>query len=147
MTLPPRRQNASFASCEISMSALPSGSVFPLVRTVAARDPRGFMWRGPLWLAGKHTGSTLLRLRWRMPESCLALFRRAQLGIDTTMVSPIRRDGTARRQCASTNGAACRQEGAKRGRTLSSLGPWGGPDWWCSVARWGEGGLRRPAVS
>ena len=40
-----------------------------MVRTVLARDPRGFMWERALWLAGKHTGSTLRRLRWRMPES------------------------------------------------------------------------------
>ena len=55
---------------KISRSALPSGSVvLPLVRTVAARDPRCFMWERVLWLAGKHAGSTLLRLRWRMTES------------------------------------------------------------------------------
>ena len=35
---------------------LPSGSVLHLVTTVAARDPRGFMWERALWLAGKHTG-------------------------------------------------------------------------------------------
>ena len=57
----------SFAGCKIPRSALPSGSVLLSVRTVAAKDPRGFMWA--LWLAGKHTGSTLLGLRCRMPES------------------------------------------------------------------------------
>ena len=41
----------------------------------------------------------------------------------------------------------CRHEGAKRGHTQSSPGPWGWPDWWCSVARSEEGGPRRPAVS
>ena len=39
----------------------------------------------------------------------------------------------------------CRHEGAKRGRTQSSLETWSGPDWWCSVARSGEGGPLRPA--
>ena len=33
----------------------------------------------------------------------LPLFRGAQLAIDTTMVSPVRSDGTARRQCAATS--------------------------------------------
>ena len=48
---------------KMSRSALPSSSVLPSLRTVAARDPHGFMWKRVLWLAGKHTGSTLLRLR------------------------------------------------------------------------------------
>ena len=39
----------------------------------------------------------------------LPLFRGAQLAIDTTMVSPVSSDGTARRQCAATNGAALDQ--------------------------------------
>ena len=41
----------------------------------------------------------------------------------------------------------CRHEGVKRGHTQSSLGTWGGPDWWYLVARSAEGGPLRPAVS
>ena len=51
----------------------------------------------------------------------LPLFRGAQLAIDTTMVSPIRRDGTARRQCASTNGAALLQARRRKERTYPEL--------------------------
>ena len=78
----------------------------------------------------------------------LPLFRGAQLATDTTMVSPIRRDGTTRRQCASTNGAALLQARRRKEMTYPELvGDMGGPDWWCSVARSGEGGPLRPAVS
>ena len=49
------------------------------------------------------------------------LFRGAQLAIDTTMVSPIRRDGTTRRQCASTNGAALLQARRRKERTYPEL--------------------------
>ena len=65
--------------------------------------------------------------------------RRAQLAIDTTMVSPIRRDGTARRQCATTNGVALVQAKRRKERTYPELAG--------AMERWGEGGLRRPAVS
>ena len=51
----------------------------------------------------------------------LPLFRGAQLAIDTTMVSPIRRDGTSRRQCASTNGAALLQARRRKERTYPEL--------------------------
>ena len=51
----------------------------------------------------------------------LPLFRGAQLAIDTTMVSPIRRDGTTRRQCASTNGAALLQARRSKERTYPEL--------------------------
>ena len=51
----------------------------------------------------------------------LSLFRGAQLAIDTTMVSPIRRDGTARKQCATTNGAALVQARRRKERTYPEL--------------------------
>ena len=60
---PARKAKHLFYSPVAKCQALPSSSVLLSVRTVAARDPRGFMWRRVLWLPGKHTGSTLLRLR------------------------------------------------------------------------------------
>ena len=47
----------------------------------------------------------------------LTLFRGAQLAIDTTMVSAVRSDGTARRQCATTSGAALDQARRRKERT------------------------------
>ena len=46
----------------------------------------------------------------------LPLFHRAQLALDTTLVSPIRADGSPRRQCATTDGAALEQ--ARRRKEL-----------------------------
>ena len=48
------------AWCTNSRSALPSGCVLLSVRTVALGESCGFMWKRALWLAAKHTGSTLL---------------------------------------------------------------------------------------
>ena len=49
------------------------------------------------------------------------LFRGAQLAIDTTMVSPVRSDGTASRQCATTSGAALDQARRRKERTYPEL--------------------------
>ena len=49
------------------------------------------------------------------------LFRGAQLAIDTTMVSPVRSDGMARRQCATTSGAALDQARRRKERTYPEL--------------------------
>ena len=51
----------------------------------------------------------------------LPLFRGAQLAIDTTMVSPVRSDGTARRQCAAVSGAALDQARRRKERTYPEL--------------------------
>ena len=51
----------------------------------------------------------------------LPLFRRAQLAIDTTMVSPVGSDGTPRRQCATTSGAALDQARRRKERTYPEL--------------------------
>ena len=51
----------------------------------------------------------------------LPLFRGAQLAIDTTMVSAVRSDGTARRQCATTSGAALDQARRRQERTYPEL--------------------------
>ena len=68
----------------------------------------------------------------------LPLFRGAQLAIDTTMVSPVRSDGTARRQCAATSGGSFgpsqeaekahlpRTGSASRSRPVGGLGLRGG---------------------
>ena len=51
----------------------------------------------------------------------LPLFRGAQLAIDTTMVSPVGCDGTARRQCATISGAALDQSRRRKERTYNEL--------------------------
>ena len=51
----------------------------------------------------------------------LPLFHGAQLAVDATMVSPVRRDGTARRQCAMTDGAAMTQARRRKERTYPEL--------------------------
>ena len=51
----------------------------------------------------------------------LPLFHGAQLAIDTTMVSPLRRDGSPRRQCAARDGAAMAQARARKERTCPEL--------------------------
>ena len=45
----------------------------------------------------------------------------AQLAIDTTMVSPVRSDGTVRRQCTATSGAALDQARRQKERTYTEL--------------------------
>ena len=49
------------------------------------------------------------------------LFRGAELAMDTTMVSPVRSDGTARRQCAATSGAVLDQARRRKERTYPEL--------------------------
>ena len=51
----------------------------------------------------------------------LPLFHGAQLAIDTTMVSPVRMDGSARRQCATTDGAAMAQARVRKEHTYPEL--------------------------
>ena len=51
----------------------------------------------------------------------LPLFHGAQLAMDATMVSPHWRDGTARRQCAITDGAALTQARRRKERTYPEL--------------------------
>ena len=51
----------------------------------------------------------------------LPLFHGVQLAIDTTMVSPVRMDGSARRHCATTDGAAMAQVRVRKVRTHPEL--------------------------
>ena len=51
----------------------------------------------------------------------LTLFDGAQLAIDTTLVSPLKRDGTARRRAADHNGAALEEARRKKERTYPKL--------------------------
>ena len=51
----------------------------------------------------------------------LPLFHGEQLAVDATMVSPVRRDGTVRRQCAMTDGAAMTQARRRKERTHPEL--------------------------
>ena len=51
----------------------------------------------------------------------LSIFDGAQLAIDTTMVSPLQRDGTARRRAADHNGAALDDARRRKERTYPEL--------------------------
>ena len=51
----------------------------------------------------------------------LTIFDGAQLAIDTTMVSPLQRDGTARRRAADHNGAALDDARRRKERTYLEL--------------------------
>ena len=51
----------------------------------------------------------------------LTIFDGAQLAIDTTMVSPLQRDGTARRRAADHNGAALDDARRRKDRTYPEL--------------------------
>ena len=56
----------------------------------------------------------------------LTLFRGAQLAIDTTMVSPLHRDGSARRRAAAVDGAALEAARRRKERTYPELAGDGG---------------------
>ena len=62
----------------------------------------------------------------------LPLFHGAQLAVDATLVSQIRGDGSARRQCADHDGAALQQARHKKESTYPELA---GRVWWCWVAK------------
>ena len=57
----------------------------------------------------------------RMVADGLPLFHGAQLAIDTTLVSPLSRNGAAKRQCAGTDGAAMVQARRRKERTYPEL--------------------------
>ena len=62
----------------------------------------------------------------------LPLFHGAQLAIDTTIVSPLRADGTPRPESHANDGAALRAARRVKTRTYPELtGEVGGLDWWC----------------
>ena len=51
----------------------------------------------------------------------LPLFHGAQLAVDATLVSPVRGDGSARRQCADHDGAALQQARRQKENTCPEL--------------------------
>ena len=74
----------------------------------------------------------------------LPLFLGAQLAVDTTLVSVLRRDGSPRPRCANEDGAALaaarrRKEGTYRSSRVATGGRW--------PARLGDGGPRRRKTS
>ena len=63
----------------------------------------------------------------------LPLHGGAQLAVDTTMVSPLHRDGRARRGAAAHDGAALRQARTRKERTYPELAGEGGQGASCCV--------------
>ena len=66
----------------------------------------------------------------------LTLWRGAQLAIDTTLVSPLRRDGSARNRALALHWM--RLASARRGPTLNSVAKEVGPAWLCWPPRLGS---------
>ena len=84
----------------------------------------------------------------------LPLFHGAQLAIDTTVVSVLKRDGTPHTRCADVDGAAL--QAAAEGDHLSRAGwpkipSWvassAGRGWSCWGVRWPAGGQTNASVS
>ena len=73
----------------------------------------------------------------------LPLHGGAQLAIDTTMVSPLHRDGTARRGTANTNGEALERGNGRNEPIRSSPVRVVEPDWSFLVQRWAGDGPQR----
>ena len=63
---------------------------------------------------------------WKWVVDGLTLWHGAQLAIDTTLVSPLRRDGTARRRAANHDGAALEEARQRKERTCPELSGDGG---------------------
>ena len=77
----------------------------------------------------------------------LPLFHGAQLAIDTTMVSPVRRDVSPRRQCATRDGAAMAQGRARKERTYPELAQANGrARFGGGCVKWAPGDLERPSL-
>ena len=74
----------------------------------------------------------------------LLLFHGAQVAVDTTLVSALRRDGTPRPRCADVDGLPV--EG-RSSVTQSSPGDRGERDWLSWRPKWEEGGHRRRRTS
>ena len=73
----------------------------------------------------------------------LPLFGGAQLAIDTTLVSVLRGDGSARRHAASRKGVALVHEDARNARTRNLPVMQEGPDSLSLWRKWVGGGLMR----
>ena len=72
-----------------------------------------------------HSTTAWMADDWKVADG-LPLHGGAQLAIDTTMVSPLHRDGRARRGAAAHDGAALRQARTRKERTHPELaGEWG----------------------
>ena len=68
------------------------------------------------------------------------LWHGAPLAIDTTLVSPLRGDGSARGRAADHSGSALQDpDGGRRGLTLNSQAKQGEPVWWFLPRRWAAG--------
>ena len=99
--------------------------------------------------AGGSVSTNVMVAVWRLSSTGLPLFSGAQLAVDTTMVSPLHRDGTARRGAALSGEKVLEEARRRKERTYPELSGAGGR------ARVGgprrhsgrEDGLRRPLSS
>ena len=74
----------------------------------------------------------------------LALWHGAQLAIDTTLVSPLRRDGSARFRAADHDGAVLMEARRRKEEPIPNcLEREGGLDWWSSLRKWVAGGVKK----
>ena len=66
-------------------------------------------------------GNPVDAMRLQIVVDGLTIFDGAQLAVDTTMVSPLQRDGTARRRAADHDGAALEDARRRKERTRPEL--------------------------
>ena len=74
-----------------------------------------------IWISQRSTNYQLDGRRLEVVADGLSLFGGAQLAIDTTLVSALRRDGTATRGAANHNGAAIQAAHRRKERTYPEL--------------------------
>ena len=78
----------------------------------------------------------------------LTLWQGAQFAMDTTLVSPLRCDGSARPRAADHSGAALEEARRRMERTYPELSGDGGKlAWWFWLQRLEAGGASRPPTS
>ena len=77
----------------------------------------------------------------------LTLWHGVQLAIDTTLVSPLRRDETAKRRAANHDGAALEEAKQRKQRTYQKLSGDGGQGWSYWLQKWVADGVPRQRSS
>ena len=112
-------------SCSVVVSGFPFS--FPCAPADVAANlillaiiARRAMWQGS-WEGGGMLWNALLHRCVELVADGLTLWRGAQLAIDTTLVSPLRRDGSARNRAANIDGAALDAARLRKEKTYPEL--------------------------
>ena len=99
-------------------------------------------------LAAHHAHHNLDGRRLEVVADGLTLWHGAQLAIDATLVSPLRRDGSARFRAADQDGAVLMEARRRKKEPIPNYRERvGGLDWWSSLRKWAAGGVtKRPSL-